>query len=425
MATNPGSTVAALANLLQNKYIPGLIRQFNDRFPNLRYIRQNSTDLTAEGTQAVIAIETGLNEAGGVHGESADVASAVSPTVRQITVKLKQMTFRARISWKLMKKARTQANAFARGLDLTLRSTRDAFVLTANTYTWGDGSGVVARVKTTDGAGNLTLDRVYGKTGQPFMVIRPNQTLHMLDKKGFGGAADHGSFSVTSVDWEADLTVITCVVAAIGASNVANIVQNDYVYLQNSITGFSDTNETDDNTPPMGFAGFYDSTAVDPLQGLAVATEPMWKPHIRPAATRATIISDMNKAREAALKRDPEGSIAYIVSSYESRQRWYDELVEKAEWRNIQKLDGAFDVAVYAGKPWFADHTAPDQTVYFVPRGYIQRYSASEFVEVINDDNSVLHQVPNKVVFDALFSALYEFGINRRNGLVSLPGLSW
>ena len=128
MALPPGATVQSLSDLLQIKYAPGLVRQFNDSHPNLTFIRQNSEDVTTEGDKAVVGIETGLNEAGGVHGESADVPAAVSPTVRNVEVRLKQTTFRARISWKFMKKARTTTNAFARGLDLTLRSTKPVMV---------------------------------------------------------------------------------------------------------------------------------------------------------------------------------------------------------------------------------------------------------------------------------------------------------
>ncbi|MCP4901246.1 MAG: phage major capsid protein [bacterium] len=432
MALPPGSTAQSLSDLLQIKYAPGLTRQFNDSHPNLTYIRQNSEDVVAEGDKCVIGIETGLNEAGGTHGESADVPTAVSPTVRNVEVRLKQMTFRARISWKFMKKARTTTNAFARGLDLTLRSTRTAMMLTANTYTWGDGSGVICRVltETDDGGANgtLTLDRAMGQTdgGAPFLTIRQNQVLHILDTKGFNGTTDRGQMKVNTVDLEdnAAWTKVT-VTMLVGTFAAAAIAVDDYVYLQNSITGWTDTDEVEDNSPPMGLPGFYDDALVDPLQGLAIATEPFWRPHKR-TATQPTIIGDMNRARDAQMKRAPGSRVEYLISSYESRERWHDALVQKAEWRNVQKLDGSWDVAVYAGRPFFADHTAPDGKIYFIPGGSsIQRYNVADFIEVVNDDNSTLHLVPNKTVFDILFTTLYEFGISRRNNLVSLNGVTW
>ena len=214
MAVPPGATVQSLSDLLQIKYAPGLAPQFNDSHPNLNYIRQNNEDVTAEGDKCVIGIETGLNEAGGFHGESADIAAAGSPTVRNVELTLKQQTFRARISWKFMKKARTTAHAFARGLDLTLRSTRTAMMLTSNGYTWGDGSGTMCRVKATtdDGGalGTIDIDRAWdhaGGTGndggQPFLTIRQNQVIHLLDQKGVdGGETDRGQFKVLTVDVE-------------------------------------------------------------------------------------------------------------------------------------------------------------------------------------------------------------------------------
>ena len=432
MALPPGATVQSLSDLLQIKYAPGLVRQFNDSHPNLTFIRQNSEDVTAEGDKCVIGIETGLNEAGGVHGESADVPAAVSPTVRNVEVRLKQTTFRARISWKFMKKARTTTNAFARGLDLTLRSTRTAMMLTANGYTWGDGSGVICRVLTetddTGSNGTLTLDRAWDIVGggQPFLTIRQNQTIHILDIKGFAGATDRGTARVNTVDVElSDATVSITITMDSGTFAAAGIAVDDFVYLQNTITGFVDSDETEDNSPPMGLTGFYDDALVDPLQGLAVATEPFWKPHKR-NATQATVISDMNKARNAQMKRAPGSRIEFLISSHETRERWHDALVQKAEWRNVQRLDGSWDVAVFAGRPYFADHTAPDSIVFFIPGGNaIQRYNVADFIEVVNDDNSTLHLVPNKTVFDILFTTLYEFGISRRNNLVSLRQMDW
>lgn len=432
MALSPGATVQSLSDLLQIKYAPGLTRQFNDSYPNLSFIRQNSEDVVAEGDKCVIGIETGLNEAGGVHGESADVPAAVSPTVRNIEVSLKQTTFRARISWKFMKKARSTTNAFARGLDLTLRSTRTAMMLTANGYTWGDGSGVICRVKTTvdDGGANgtMTLNRAWdvANGGAPFLTIRNNQTIHVLDRKGFGGAVDRGQAKVNTVDLEDDPSHIKVTVSMLVSTYAAAaIAVNDYVYLQNSITGFVDSDETEDNSPPMGLTGFYDDALVDPLQGLAVATEPFWRPHKR-NATQATVIGDMNRARNAQMKRAPGNRIEYLIATHETRERWHDALVQKAEWRNVSKLDGSYDVAVYAGRPFFADHTAPDGIVFFIPGGnVIQRYNVADFIEVVNDDNSTLHLVPNKTVFDILFTTLYEFGITRRNNLVSLRAMTW
>ena len=373
-----------------------------------------------------------MNEAGGVHGESADVPAAVSPTVRNVEVSLKQTTFRARISWKFMKKARSTTNAFARGLDLTLRSTRTAMMLTANGYTWGDGSGVICRVKTEtdDGGalGTLTLDRAWGiaSGGAPFLTIRNNQIIHILDIKGFSGAVDRGTFKVNTVDLEDDPSHVKITVTTqSGTYAAAGIVVNDFVYLQNSITGFTDTDETDDNSPPMGLTGFYDELLVDPLQGLAVATEPFWKPHKR-NATQATVIGDMNRARNAQMKRAPGSRVEFLIGTHETRERWHDALVQKAEWRNVSKIDGSFDVAVFAGRPFFADHTAPDGIVFFIPGGNaIQRYNVADFIEVVNDDNSTLHLVPNKTVFDVLFTTLYEFGISRRNSLVSLRAMTW
>ena len=113
-----GATTTSVLALLQKNYQPGVQRQFNDDFPNLRFIRQNSSSITAEGDEAVISIETGLNEGGGFHGESADVAESGEGSYDTVAVRLKQMTFRLRISLKLMRKARTAAHAFARGMQI-------------------------------------------------------------------------------------------------------------------------------------------------------------------------------------------------------------------------------------------------------------------------------------------------------------------
>src|SRR5690606_40983538 len=84
-----GATTATMANLLQKKYLPGIVRQFNDDFPLLKFIRQNSEDITAEGDEAIIAMEFGVNEGGGFHGESSDVEDSGYPVIETTKVSLR------------------------------------------------------------------------------------------------------------------------------------------------------------------------------------------------------------------------------------------------------------------------------------------------------------------------------------------------
>jgi hypothetical protein len=55
----------------------------------------------------------------------------------------------------------------------------------------------------------------------------------------------------------------------------------------------------------------------------------------------------------------------------------------------------------------------------------IQRYAVDDFINFIDEDGSVLKQVPNKTVFDAFLTACYEYGITRRNVLVHIDGLNF
>lgn len=427
-----GATTQTLVNILQKNYRPGIIRQFNDDFPNLRYIRQNTEDISAEGDAAVIALESGLNEGGGFHGESADVADSGHTAIDTAEVRLKQMTFRLRISLKLLRKARTNAKAFARALQNQMTGTRDAVTLTGNQYLWGDGSGVMARVKseTVDADNKLILDRAYGLTdgGAPESIIRKGQILHILDTIGFEDNVtnDRGTGEVASVKMNTGTDGEIEVELASGHTLAsATLAAGDYVYLQNTIEGWTDPGESEDNRPAMGLLGFYDDDLRGSLQGVDPATDPFWTPEKIPVA-QATIIEDLRKARNRVSKRIRRGRIAYAISSYETHERYAAELDTKVEFRNVNRFDAGWDFTSFYGRPWFMDHTAPDGRVFFVPEGGVmERYAVTNFVEFVDEGTGMMMHVPNKTVFDIMLTAIYEYGIGRRNGLVSATGINW
>lgn len=427
-----GATTGTVLNLLQKNYLPGIHRQFNDDFPNLRFIRQNSSSISAEGDEAIIAIQTGLNEGGGFHGESADVADSGYSRLSTVSVRLKQMTFRLRISLKLMRKARTAAAAFARALQHHMTATRDAVTLTANQYLWGDGSGVQARVvsETVTADHKMILDRAYGLTsgGAPESIIREGQTLHILDTalytagvsndRGIGVVKnvnpDTGTAGQIEVELEAGHTLASATLAA-----------DDYVFLQNTIEGWTDAGESEDNAPAMGMLGFYRNDLRPTLQGLDSTTVSKWKAE-QMSATKTSVVADLRRARNRIAKRIRRGKVAYAISSYETHERFADALDTKVEFRNVNRFDSGWDFTNFYGRPWFMDHTAPDGIMFLVPSGAnIQRYAVTQFIEFVQDAGSTLNLVPNKTVFDVLLTAIYEYGVSRRNSLVSVDGLNW
>jgi len=427
----PGATTQTLLELLQKNYQPGITRQFNADFPLLRFIRQNSDDISAEGEEAVIALETGLNEGGGFHGESADVAESGSAAVEQAKVRLKQITFRVRITFKLMRKARTNAAAFARGLQTQMTATRDAFTLTGNSYLWGDGSGVMARVQseTIDADDKLILDRAYGVAdgGTPESIIRKGQVLHILDTKGYedGVSVDRGMGEVEAVDMTIGGGAIEVRLKAGHTLDSAGVAADDYVYLQNTIEGWVDPGEVEDNRPAMGMLGFYDDSLTGTLQGVDPTTDPYWKPEPLTIA-QASVIADLRNARNRVAKRIRQGRIGFAISSYETQERYAAELDQKVEFRNVNRFDAGWDFTDFFGRPWFMDHTAPDARVFFVPQGrQLERYAVTDFIEFVDEGAGSMQLVPNKTVFDILLTGIYEYGIRRRNGLVSGVGMNW
>jgi hypothetical protein len=415
-----------LANLLQIRYLAGLVRQFNDDFPLLRYIRQNSKAVDAQGEKARIALELGLNEGGGFHGESADVPDSGYPAIKHVDITLKQMTFRSRITYRLMRKAKTTSAAFARAASLQMSATREAFTLTANQYLWGDGTGAMARVVSwTPATRTLVLDRAYGiaNGGAPEAIIRRGQVLHILDTNTYqdGVSADRGKGIVETVDIEGQAAGQVTVVIKAGHTLGAAAL-NDYVFLQNTIQGWTDSGETEDNRPIMGMLGFYDDTLVSNLQGL---TDPSWKPS-KVAVAEATVIKNLRTAKNRIAKRQNKGRIAFLISSYETHERYAAALDSKVEFRNVKTLDGYWDVGTFDGRPWFMDHTAPDGRTFFVPQGMtLARYAVDDFINLVDEDGSTLHQVPNKTVFDAMITAVMEYGISRRNTMISATGMTW
>src|SRR5690606_40415033 len=95
---------------------------------------------------------------------------------------------------------------------------------------------------------------------------------------------------------------------------LANIAADDYVYIGNTIEGWKDAGESQDNSPAMGMLAFYDHDLRNPLQGVNTSTQPQFKAE-KISIVQATVISDLRKARNRIAKRQRNGRLRYMISS--------------------------------------------------------------------------------------------------------------
>lgn len=433
-----GASTQTLSTILQEKYLPGIVRQFNDDYPLLKYVRQDADSVNAEGTKAVIALELSLNEGGGFHGETEDVDDSGYPEFTRVEVSLKQMTFRARITYRLMRQAKTTANSFVQGMQKVMSATREGFTLRANQYLWGDGSGTMARVKsTTVGVDRkMKFNRGYGLTdgGMPRQIIRRGMKIHILDTKGYtaGVSADRGYAVVEAVN-EKTGTADEIEVTVKTGHTLTGVTAGDYVYIGNTIEGWTGAGQSGDNAPAMGMLGFYDEAVRDTLQGLSptvtVGTNvacPEWKGTSFTATGAADVLRTMRSAKHELAITTRMGRLNYIISNYKAYEAWASALDQKLEFRNVQKIDGSFEYAVYDGRPWFMDHTCPEYRAFLQPTGStMSRFAVDDFINFVDQDGNSLHMVPNKTVFDTFLTATYNYGVKRRNNLTQVKGLNF
>jgi len=396
MAADP-ATLSAIADILQNDYLPGIRNQFS-----YKRVLENILETRKEevaGLQAVMAIRISGNPGIGFRGDNAQLPDAGRQQFKQVTLPMRYLYGRCQFSGPAIAASRSNATAFAKVMEDEMESLTKDIRKFANISNFGDGSGALARIASSAGPNTFVVDRWHPL----FTVGRVLDSF--TDKTCVTQKMD--SKTITAVD-KANLTLT---VPGHGAS------VGDYVFVEDTAL-----------VAQMGLMGIFDDgTLVPTLQGLNRNTYPIWKAKVMGNNGTGRNISEALILDAVSLLEEQEEEPDFILGTVFQRNDLIKELSQDRQFVNtnekLMKLRGGIRAVEICDKPFIWDSDCPPGYAFIGNTKKLAFYQHSDLAWM-DKDGAVLSRVSGKDAYEATLYLYRELGCEQCNAMLRLDDLN-
>ena len=316
--------------------------------------------------------------------------TATGNNYEQFVTTLKNLYGTIEISDKAIRASENNSGAFVNLLNAEMEGLIKASGFNFGRMLFGDGSGIIATVKSVSG-NTITVDSVKN-------VIEGM----LVDVREKAGTVIATGKRITGVD-RAKKT-ITISGGAVNASAGAVVtVQGSF---NNEITGlgrlFDDANDT--------------------LYGVSKTENPWLKPYVKQvngAITEAEIQLALDTIEE-----NSGSAVNFIVCSWGVRRALINLLSKNKRIVDVMNLEGGFKALSYNGVPIVADRFCPEGTMYLLNTDDFTLHQLCDWQWLTGDDGRILKQIPGKPVYTATLVKYADLICDRPYGQGKLTGIT-
>lgn len=350
-------TISTLDRMLKEYYpAQGIVNQVNIDTFLLDKVEKAKRFQNVGGRYLYKPARFGLSGGVGPRAENTALPTPGTQTFDDIQIPVRFHYGVIQVTGPVMAVSKTDKQAFAEALSLTMDGMYDEFRLVAGIMLYGWGSGIVGRVSSISGAVITLNDDIH-----PINWFYEGQKLSVYDSDEVtidAGVTD--PVQVTAVDLSARTVTV---------SSGTSIDATDRLVIAGSL-----------NMAPMGLLGAIDDgTYVDTYFGISRTARARWKAYVD-VASGASVTKYGNSAKRAITGNLLQGAldaqrqragaarpVDQIISSLGVRRNYWNQL----------SPDRRFDSAIYDGGwemlkfsngdrtiPWFADEYAPRYTLF-------------------------------------------------------------
>ena len=404
-----GATIAAISEILKNRYLGPVSRQLNDEVLVTQILGLNDKNIDLDGLQAVVPLHYARNSGIGFRREDETLPSAGSQKYKTATFDLAYGYGSVRFTGQAKQKTKSDAGAFIRVVTEELDRVRNDLALDLGRQFYGDGTGAIAKIASVAGA---------------VLTLTSDEAL----QKGFidlNMVVDIGTTSTTSAGKASAVTVTDVDVSAktVTLSSAGTAAANDFVFR----SGANDGTGTKEIT--AGLQALI-PTAANTIGGLNAASAGLkWWDNLRDtsggAISLANLMLNWNKVMARGAKAGNLVSLTspglvrrlFATSDFSSNVRFVDSTDLVGGFESISFIAGGGKVKMVS------DRLAPYGSVFFVDKEAIQVYSPGDW-DFLAGDGLTIHWDFNK---DAYVSNLFRYinlGTRRRNSSLVMSGLT-
>lgn len=387
--------ISQISDILKNQYLGPIREQLNNDIVLLKRLEKDSESVV--GQNFTIPLHVARNEGIGAIADGGNLPTAGAQGYKQAIVPMRYLYGRIEIGGPAMKATRNSEGAFVRLLEAEMKGIARDLKSDVNRQLFGDGTGILATCGTTAGATTV----VVASTAK----LRVGMIVDIV-KKADGTTGTGATGRVITAISSATAFVI---------SGAAITTDNTYcVYRSGSR-----------NLEMMGLGGIVADTdpAGGALQGLAVASNPIWKANIlanggTPRAITETLMQQAMDITEQA----GAGKTTALFTTFGVRRAYMALLKTNQQFVNETEFDGGFKALSYNGLPLIPDKDCPAKSVYFIDENSLKFYELADW-DWMDEDGAVLSRVSGKDAYEATMYKYAELGCSARNANTLLTDL--
>lgn len=369
-------------------------------------IRRSAEGISFVGNEFRIPLKTRRNPSVGFRSENETLPAPGAGGYTYMSEPMRYAYALFNITGQLMKAAEVGEGAFASAFQTEMEDTVLASKLDHNRAAYGDGVGILAVVRTTQGGASATVDVVSTinfRGGE--IVDLVNIATGVVE---VGGAA----FTVLSVD-RTNRTITLD--RATDAGGLATATTEGFVRASSDSTASIPNNSW--NKEIQGLASIVNSTGT--LHGVSPTTYPFWKSYVDSAAAAISDTKLRTAVDETGFESgaDDFGTSDFVlVTTRGVRRRYADTLVGVKRFTNEQSttLRGGFKVLLFDEQPIFVDDQCPVGHVYGLSLSDLFWAEMSDW-DWMDEDGKVLKWESRKDRYIAVLYKYTQLGTTARN----------
>ncbi len=387
-------TLSSADNALKSLYLGVISQQLNTEVnPLLARIKQTTQDVWGKEIRRVA--QYGINGGIGAGDESGALPAPGGNTYDQFVLTLKNLYGTIEISDKAVRASENNEGAFVNLLNAEMEGLLKASSFNFGRMLFGDGSGILATVKSIDDSGVVTFDGV--KNLVEGMIV-----------DFYNGAA-----------------------VKIGSAAGRKVIKVDR---KNKKVTFSGEKLSSTTIPTASFVCIQGSMGLEitglksifketgSLYGLDRSTRPWLVPYIK---TSVGAISDTVIQTAIDNVEENTGSrINFIVCSSGVKRAYQSYLNTYKRNIDIMDLRGGYKALSYNGIPVVSDRFCPDNTMYLLNTDDFVLHQLCDWQWLEGENGKILRQVSGKPAYTATLVKYADLVCTRPCGQAMLSGIT-
>ncbi len=377
---------------------------------NFQGISRSAENIDFVGNEFRIPLKTSRNQAVGFRSENETLPSPGASAYTYLTEPMRYAYGGFNITGQLMKASETNEGAFKSAFKQEMDDVMLTSKLDHNRAAWGDGSGKMLTIRTTEAAAQTVLDV------DTTINVRGGEYVDFVNA---AGTVIEAARKITEID-RPNRTITVTPALAVGLTATTH-----FAVRASSDSTIAVPNNSQ-NKEIQGIASIVDSTGT--LHTVNPTTYPFWKSYEAAVggAISDSVLRDMKDGIGFEAGVGTDGNNHILISDRGIRRRYADTLLSVKRFNDAQsvKLHGGFTVLKFDENDWYVDDHSPiGQVTYLSPKDlFWAQMSDWEWME--GEKGQVLTRDDRKDRWSATLYKYSQLGCTRRNTHGKLTGVT-